>query len=330
MTKSNNMPEASGVHRRPGLILTTFRFYVTHFGLLWRVMIPVIICFGLSELAGLFSPYLPPRTEVAWIFDTIRGIDTKESPTSIGVKSGAGFGGSAYNYPFILLAMCPLAITIVQLWRGENVTARGMWHQAKRKISSALGAYFFLVAPGFVAGGVALTLLTSNKAYLGFPPSGDVTVILFTVVAVIVYWTVHWSLYNQCLIVEDLRVIPALRRSYELVGEAWGRFTVVYLGLLAAGMVFTAVLFGLTLSMFSIAVPEFAPLQEILLSSKFYTLFVGGYVRLTLEHAPSLWIVAVMLVIKLFISAFLAPIWAIVTTHFYLEKSKLLKGKNNS
>lgn len=37
-----------------------------------------------------------------------------------------------------------------------------------------------------------------------------------------------------------------------------------------------------------------------------------------------------MLVIKLFISVFLAPIWAIVTTHFYLEKSELVKGENNS
>ena len=86
-------------------------------------------------------------------------------------------------------------------------------------------------------------------------------------------------------------------------------------------MVITSVLLGLTLLLFSLTVPEFAPLREVLLSVKFLTLFVGGYARISFEEVPSFWSVGVMAIVNTLIHAFLAPVWAILTTHLYMERT---------
>ena len=82
----------------------------------------------------------------------------------------------------------------------------------------------------------------------------------------------------------------------------------------------TSVLLGLTLLVFSMALPEFAPLREVLVSVKFFTLLVGGYARISFEYTPNYWSVWIIAMVNTFIHALLAPVWAILTTHLYMER----------
>lgn len=135
-----------------------------------------------------------------------------------------------------------------------------------------------------------------------------------------VYFMVKWSLYNQGIIIEKLSAVAVLRRSRELVQGAWGWFFGMYLLLVLVTMVFTTTVLGLTLLLFSVAVPEFAPMREVLQSGRFFSLFFGGYAGITLESAP-IWAIGVMVGVNTLIDATFAPVWAILTTHLYMERS---------
>ena len=145
---------------------------------------------------------------------------------------------------------------------------------------------------------------------------------LFLIIVVFVYFGVNWSLYNQIIIIEDQRsAIEAMRRSSILVRVVWGRTFAMYLLLALFTMVFTGVVLGLTLLVFSFTVPEFSPMRRVLLSPEFFTLFLGGYARISFESAPSLWTVGVIVMMNTLVHAALTPVWAILTTHFYLERT---------
>ena len=117
--------------------------------------------------------------------------------------------------------------------------------------------------------------------------------------------------------------IASLRRSSELVRRVWGRAFGMYLLLVLVTMMITSTILGLTLLLFSLTVPEFTPLREVLLSVKFLTLFVGGYARISFENAPSFWTVGVMLLVNTLVNAVVAPVWAILTTHLYMERAAI-------
>ena len=143
---------------------------------------------------------------------------------------------------------------------------------------------------------------------------------LCLIMIIVIYFGVNWSLYSQSIIIEHQVAIAAVRRSSELVRGVWGRAFRMYLLLVLVTMVLTSVLLGLTLMVFSLTVPEFAPLREVLLSAKFFTLFFGGYARISFENAPNFWTIGVIVMVNTLVHAFLAPIWAILTTHLYLER----------
>ena len=85
----------------------------------------------------------------------------------------------------------------------------------------------------------------------------------------------------------------------------------------------TSTVLGLTLLLFSLTVPEFAPLREVLLSVKFLTLFVGGYARISFESAPNFWTVGIIVLVNTLVNAVVAPVWAILTTHLYMERTAI-------
>ncbi|RKU27277.1 hypothetical protein C6499_12090 [Candidatus Poribacteria bacterium] len=99
----------------------------------------------------------------------------------------------------------------------------------------------------------------------------------------------------------------------------------MYLLLILFTMVFTAVVLGLTLLMFSLTMPAFDPIRRVLLSPEFFTLFLGGYARISFESAPGLWTVGVIIMMNTLVHAALAPVWAILTTHLYLERTGALE-----
>ena len=307
-----------------GLVSTIFRCYRENFAIFWRIMMPVIIFsflfdFGMNLSDGFFG------TENLWRFDTTRGLFVGKSPKSIGVDSGMIFGLHSFSIGFLWLTMCPIILAIVERRRGVKGTSRGVWRRARGNVGPVLFAFFLLSLLG-VAGLLGFIILTS-ESLLSIPdaPYGSSLCLgLFLIVGVIIYLGVNWSLYNQIIIIEDQQsTIASLRRSSELVRGMWGRAFGMYLLLALATVVLTSTILGLTLLLFSLTVPEFAPLREVLLSVKFLTLFVGGYARISFENAPSFWTVGVMVLVNTLVNAVVAPVWAILTTHLYMERAAI-------
>ena len=153
------------------------------------------------------------------------------------------------------------------------------------------------------------------------PYGSSVGLGLCLIMGIVVYFGVNWSLYNQSIIIEGWTAVNAMRRSSSLVRGVWGRAAGMYLLLGLVSMLLTSVCLGLTLLVFSVTVPEFAPLREVLLSEKFFTLLFGGYARISFESAPSFWTVGVIVIVNTLVHAVLIPIWAILMTYLYLERT---------
>lgn len=308
-----------------GFISTIFRCYRENFGLFWRIMLPLIFFSFLFEIGtGLLDNLFGSKG--LWRFDTARGLFVGEYPRSIGVKWGMIFGFHSFSISLLWLTICPLTSAIIQRRRDMEVAVRDVWRRTRRKTGSILGASFLLYLLGI--GGLFCFLFLTLKIIPdmpGSPYSSSLCLVFFLIVGVIIYFGVNWSLYNQSIIIEDQIAIVALRRSSELIRGVWGRTFGMYLLLALVTMMFTSVLLGLTLLVFSVTAPEFAPLREVLLSPKFFTFFFGGYVRISFESAPSFWTVGVMVLVNTLVHAVLAPVWAIVTTHLYLERTGALE-----
>ena len=318
MAENTNTANAPQQSRR---ISTIFRCYRKNFGLFWRIMMPVIIFSFLFDVGVSFSDsFFDP--ENLWRFDTTRGLFVGKDPKSIGVDSGMIFGFHSFSIGFLWLTMCPLIFAIVERRRDVVVTSRGAWRRTFSGVVPILVGSLLLFFLGIVAlfGFLILTL----KVVPGVPNSpygSSLCLGIFLIVGGIIYFGVNWSLYNQSIIIEGRKsTFVSLRRSSELIRSIWGRAFGMYLLLALATMVMTSVLLGLTLLVFSMALPEFAPLREVLVSVKFFTLLVGGYARISFEYTPNYWSVWIIAMVNTFIHALLAPVWAILTTHLYMER----------
>ena len=332
-----NTSNTTSVPQQPGLISTIFREYRNHFGLFWRVMLPVIIV-SLAFYSALFLFSKLWISEAQWTFSTSGEITVfsgstgtnQSSSKPMGVKTTVGFNGSTFGIGFLWFAMCPLAFIIVHQYCGTNATSIKAWQHTRRKIVSILGIWVLfglLATAGFFT--IVIPILTGfSQVLIPYVPVAPSTPILLLMIVGIpaVYFLVKWSLYNQGIIIENLSWIAALRRSSELVRGKWRQFFGMYLLLVWGTMVFTTAVLGLTLLLFSVVAAEFVPLREILLSETFFDLFFGVQVQITLQHTP-VWAIAVMVVVNILIDAILAPIWALLTTHLYMERAgTVLKG----
>ena len=309
--------------RRTDLISTIFRSYRKNFALFWRIMVPIIIFSVLFDIGENFSSsFFDP--ENLWHFDTARGMSVGKYPESTGVGSGMIFRFHVFSLGFLWLTMCPLIFAMVERRRDVEVAARGAWRRARGKVVPILAASFLLYLLG-IGAFLSFSLFASGIVPdVPLPFGSSLYLGLFLIIGGIIYLGVNWSLYNQIIIIEDQRLtITSLRRSSELVRGMWGRAFGMYLLLVLVTMMLTSTVLGLTLLLFSLTVPEFAPLREVLLSVKFLTLFVGGYARISFENAPSFWTVGVMVLVNTLIHAFLAPVWAILTTHLYMERAAI-------
>ena len=326
-----NTDNTPPVPQQSGLIATIFRGYWNHFGLFWRVMLPVIIV-SLAFYSALFLFAKLWISEAQWTFSTSGEITVfsgstgthQSSSKPMGVKTTGGLSGSTFDIGFLWFPMCPLAFIIVHQYRGTNATSGKAWRHTRRKIVSILGIWVLfglLVTAAFFT--IVIPILTGfSQVLIPYVPVAPATPILLLMIVGIpaVYFLVKWSLYNQGIIIENLSAIAALRRSSELVRGKWKQFFGMYLLLVFGTMVFTTAVLGLTLLLFSVVAPEFVPLREILLSEKFFDLFFGVQVQITLQHTP-VWAIAVMVVVNILIDAILAPIWALLTTHLYMERT---------
>ena len=309
--------------RRTDLISTIFRSYRKNFALFWRIMMPVIIFGFLFDIGENFSSsFFGP--ENVWLFDTARGMSVGKYPKSTSVDWGMIFGFHSFSISWLWLTMCPLIFAIVERRRDVEVAARGAWRRARSQAGPILAASFLFYLLG-IGAFLSFSLLASGIVPdVPLPFGSSLYLGLFLIIGGIIYLGVNWSLYNQIIIIEDQRLtIASLRRSSELVRGVWGRAFGMYLLLVLVTMVITSTILGLTLLLFSLTVPEFAPLREVLLSVKFLTLFVGGYARISFENAPSFWTVGVMVLVNTLVNAVVAPVWAILTTHLYMERAAI-------
>lgn len=247
----------------------------------------------------------------------------QSSPKPTGVRSSIGFSVPAFGIGWLWLAMCPLALIIVHHYRGVDLTSGEVWQEMRRRCWSILGVYIllFLTTVGI---GILLLPLVFSGFFEYFDDttalSGFLFLFMATAGAATLYFLVKFSLANQCVVIENLSAVAALRRSSQLVQRAWGRFFGMYLLLILGTMVFTTAVFGLTLLLFSIFSAEFAPLREVLQSGKFFSLFFGSEVSLILDDAP-IWAICGMVTVTTLIHAVLAPIWVLLTTHLYMERA---------
>ena len=329
-----NTNTTDGQTQQPERISVIFRCYRDNFWLFWRVMLPFVVLgflfhFGLSLFESLFDSVSDPKN--LWRFDTARGLAVNEYPREDLIASGSvvsemTFSFHSFSIGFLWLAICPLTFVMVRYYNGAEVTMRRVWERTRPKIGASLRGFFLL----YFFAGVGLfvfLVLTSEILPIPAPPNASSLCLgLFLVIVVLIYFGVNWSLYNQIIIIEDQRsAIDAMRRSSTLVRGVWGRTFAMYLLLILFTMVFTAVVLGLTLLTFSLTVPAFDPIRRVLLSPEFFTLFLGGYARISFESAPGLWTVGVIIMMNTLVHAALAPVWAILTTHLYLERTGALE-----
>lgn len=321
------------------------KLYRNHFGLLWRVMLPcVLILLAIMIVLILYVDRTMPPDET-WGFDTVHGISSKKTS-----KPESGNWGITANFRFthvttvetnadsvtwgwilyvswlsfglLWIAMCPLTLVLVAHQHNRHILARAAWRQTFQKIWTLLRAYLFIllcIAVGIV---IFVVLLSVLGSVLNLTTS----LILMTLFSIpITYFMVSWSLHNQCIILGDLSVIAAFRRSRELIRGKWLKAFAMYALLTWGARRIVAISLGLIGMLLSGTAPEFEHLGEELASEKFLTLFVGGYAGVTLGDSVSLWAVFLMEAVKVLINAFLLPIWAILTTHLYLQRADTIK-----
>jgi hypothetical protein len=235
-----------------------------------------------------------------------------------------------YDYtPLILmlLTLCPLSLVVARLSSNSRfsddtpdstpLTAREAWRQTGKKAFTVLVAFVLFVlivdVGNYIQIGITLLIPSLMKRWL-------LTLMMILIILANIYFLVTLSLYNPCLILEKNSVINIFRRSHTLVSSARWRFLWIYLltGWIAA--VFTSVLLGAILLLFSVFFSELAPIRGALTPLKFLSLFVGGNVGVVLSKFPATLPTVLLLIVKGIITAFLVPIWAIVTTSLYLER----------
>ncbi len=235
------------------------------------------------------------------------------------------------NVAFLFLfffAFCPLSLAVARISSASQTsdnaelpppTAREMWgHTGRKALTVFIAALLFMLAMSVSSFLILIFELAVPRVwsyrfelYL---------VMMFVHHIYIIYVMVMLSLYNPCLILEDNSVIGIFRRSYTLVNGIKFRFLGIYLLTSWITSVLIAVLLGVALLVFSMFVPELAPIRTALSSLKFLSLFIGVDLEVALPQVLGVAPTVAILIVKGLIATFLAPIWAILTTHLYFRR----------
>ncbi len=308
-----------------------FNFYRKHFELFWKVMIPLILLSFLIDFVVLngFYRYFP---NTSWVVGTSEGFSVTTVFESMQNWTFT-FTFSSFITIFLWFAMCPLALTTFHRCHSINVSVQSVWQRTLRRIGSIFGASFLLLV-WFLCIGICFLLLS---VFFVLPTNSFPLFLLIGIafIFVISYFMVRWSLFNQGIIIENLTALQAFRRSSELVRGRWWGFFVRYLLLVWGSGVLTGLIFAFTLIQLSIVEPGFMAIRNELLSEKSIGILLGieawllysnvllgiGDINLALSSTPQFWTIGIILVIKTLIFAFLTPLWAILTTHLYLEQT---------
>ncbi|MCG9133322.1 hypothetical protein J5I95_16735 [Candidatus Poribacteria bacterium] len=257
------------------------------------------------------------------------------STDSEGITWNWGINVHSFGYGpaiLLLLTLCPLSLAVARISRSSQVsevaldvtplTAREMWRQTGRKAFKILIAFvFFILCVDVVSylNGLVSWLAPSLVRGLPIELVGILTIVYQA------YFLVTLSLYNSCLILENNSIIGIFRRSHALVSGARLRFFGIYLLTGWIASVVTSVLLGVALLAFSMFTPDLAQIRDALPPLKFLSLFIGGDVEVVLPQLLSVPATVAILIVKGLIATFFVPIWAILTTHLYLQRADVEK-----
>ena len=223
----------------------------------------------------------------------------------------------------LLLTLPPLSLAIARIARHTQLndatplTAREMWRWVGRKALTVFAAFLLFILIVDVGNYLYILISWLIPALEKLPK--ELTFILTFVPHI--YFLVTLSLFSPCLILEDNSIVGIFRRSHTLVSGARLRFAGIYLLTSWIASIITAVLLGVALLALSIFIPELAQIRVALFPLKFLILFIGGDIEVVLPQMLSTPVTIAILVVNGLITTFLVPIWAILTTHLYLERS---------
>ena len=238
-------------------------------------------------------------------------------------------------HSFLLLMLFPMSLVVVHISRGSaaSLTAREAWQQTRPKAFKVWCTFLCM-------GLIAFWIKSADRAiakliyWLALPPIDVLPLELIPIllsgsvvlsVCLQFYFIVTLSLYNPCLVLENRSIMGIFRRSHALVKGARWRFLGIYLltGWLASVM--TSVLLALALLVLSAFIPHLAPIRDALSPLTFLSLFIGAEVQVALSEVLSVPATVTIRIITGLITTFLVPIWAILTTHLYLQRVDAIK-----
>lgn len=312
----------------PELFRSIFSFYQKHLGSLWRVMIPIVLLslFLQSLVLGVFVFSFPDLT---WNVSTA----LYYSPISV-TDSTFTITFSSLYFISLWFGLFLLVLTTFYIISGKEITVNDVLLHTYRKKGDLFMAAILCIAWCLTVTFAWILL----QILLGFLFNFQLVVALniFGFLFFLIYLFVRWSLIHQCIIIENLTPLRAFRRSGELVKGNWSKFFRLYLLLTWLSYLFSNLILAIVHLLLSYAVPEFLPMREKLLSMEILTLLFGipvslmynnaaisvGEISIQLPHVTSFWALAVLDLVKAIVFVVLAPLWAILTTHLYLEQTQ--------
>ena len=309
------------------LFRSIFNFYLKHFGSLCRVMIPIVIL-GLILQILVLCVFYTIFPDMSWNVSTSLGF----SPTSASDSSFTLTFSSVY-YVYIWFGLFLLVLTTHNINTKHNFSINSVIHHAYRNKSTIFGAGILCLAWCIAAVFTWLFIQITLEMLFNFSVVVILNILGFFFV--LIYFFVRWSLIHQCIIIENLPALRAFRRSSELTKGNWTKLLGRYLLLAWISCFFSNLIMAFIYLLLSSAVPELLPMREEILSTRFFTLLFGipislsynnftvsvGEISMNLPNVPSFWVIVVLDFVYAFILAIVAPLWAILTTHLYLEQT---------
>ena len=230
---------------------TTFSLYRKHFGLFLGI-VSIYFFASLVEysLKGLVSD-----------FDVQRLITT------------------LFMVPFAILTIGSIVIATATIYLGGNITSGAAIRQALNRFFPMLGAHILWVSVWVIT---LILILISIPSVARSQSFAVLLIIMIIGFPISTYFAVRWGFYFETILLEKLNVIAALKRSSELVRNAWWRvFGTLILILLTSYAI--AVIFKVSLGFIFIftkfagntdlrSIIEWSIMEKVLDSSNFFLL----------------------------------------------------------
>lgn len=302
------------------LFRSILRLYQNHFSLFLKLMIPILVLSLFIDILYYCGvSYVFPNS--SWEVSTSFGLTVYTDLTrSLNIQFSSIF------FIFAWFALSMLVLTIYRLYRGNNVSFQEIWKQTYHRkgtifctgLLGLLGCILFIIFMVVLSG-----LLGSIISIIGF-------------FSILIYFGVRLSLVHQGIMVENLSTAKTFQRSSELVSGKWLKFFGRFLLLTWIASLILNLTLAFTLFILSFISTELVPIRESFLSGEVFTLFYGipisfnfndidvsvGNITMSLSQTPSFWIILVIDTVNTFVFALLIPLWAILTTHLYLEQTE--------